>query len=197
MTARPLTARSPLALLVVVAAALDLLVFAVLHAVSQGVDVRHEPTSSYGHTAYGALVPLGQVAFGVATLAAGLAWRRHRAPAVILLVVGAAKIGQAFFPLDQPGATTTAGTIHNVLGNIAFWLLPVAAVLLLRPLIRDRHRVAAVVGALLVPATALVLVGATAGFFGWAQRVYLVLATGWILLTGVAAWRRVSSDSAG
>lgn len=176
--------RSPLAPLVVGAAALDLLVLAVLHVATSGVDVRHDPTSSYVHTGYGALVPLGQVAFGVATAATGVAWRRHPAPAAILLLIGVAKIGQAFFPLDQPGAATTAGAVHNVLGNLAFWLLPVAAVLLARPLARHGHRITAVVGVALVPAAALVLVGAAAGFFGWAQRLYLVLATCWILLTG-------------
>lgn len=188
--------RRSIAAVAVVAAAVDLLVFVTLHVVSPEVSVRDEPTSNYVHTAWGALVPVGQVAFGLACVAVGIIWRRHRFPATLLMVVGAAKLALAIFPIDQAGtAPTTAGVLHNVLGNVAFWLLPLATALLARPLARSGHRWVAVVGLLLLPATALVLVGAAADFFGWAQRLYLLLATCWVLLTGVAALRTGDSGS--
>lgn len=183
-----------IAAMAVVAAALDLLVFAALHLGVPEVSARTEPTSSYVHTAWGALVPVGQLAFGLACIAVGVVWRRHRLPAALLMLVGAAKIAQAFFPIDPVGVpATAAGALHNVLGNLAFWLLPLAALLLGRPLWRSTHRVAAVLGVLLVPATALVVVAGAADFFGWAQRLYLLLATCWVLITGVAALRTKGS----
>ena len=168
--------------LAVAAALLDLLLFATLHLASPGVDVRREPTSAYVHTRLGLLLPVGQVAFGTAAVLVGLLWRRHRIAAVLLVLVGIAKVAQAFFPLDAPGTEpTTVGLLHNVLGNVAFWLLPVAAALLARPLLVGDHCAVAIIGLLLAPTTVLVLVGSTLDFFGIAQRTYLMLASVWVL----------------
>lgn len=184
------SSRPTIAVLAVVAATVDLLVFAALHLSAPEVSVRTEPTSSYVHTRWGVLVPVGQAAFGLACIALGIVWRRHRVAAALLLGVGAAKVAQAFFPIDPAGAApTTAGVLHNVLGNVAFWLLPVAALLLARQLAHSGHRAVAVVGILLLPATALVLVAGSADAFGWGQRLYLLLATCWVLLTGVTVLR--------
>lgn len=189
-TVQGMTTETRIAWLAVVAAALDLLILAALHLATREVSISTEPTSNYAHTTLGVLMPIGQVAFGLACLAVGLLWRRHRLPAVLLFVIGVAKIAQAFFPIDPAGAApTTAGTLHNVLGNVAFWLLPVAAALLTRPLFRAGHRATGILGIVLLPATALVLVGSATDLFGLAQRLYLVLGTCWVLLTGVSALR--------
>ncbi len=185
-----MTSDTRIAWLAVVAAAIDLMILATLHLGSREVSAYYEPTSYYAHTALGGLVPIGQIAFGLACLAVGLLSRRHRLPAVLLIVIGGAKLAQAFFPIDPAGAApTTAGLLHNILGNVAFWLLPAAGALLARPLIRDGRRAAGILGIVLLPVTLLVLVSSSIGFFGLAQRLYLVLGTCWVLLTGLSALR--------
>ena len=187
-TVQDMTSESRIAWLAIVAAALDLALLATLHVGAREVSSYLEPTSNYAYTPLGALVPIGQISFGLACLGVGLIWRRHRLAAALLLVVGVAKVAQAFFPIDPVGsAATTGGLLHNVLGNVAFWLLPVAALLLARPLSRAGHRATAILGLLLPLVTALVLVGSATGFFGLAQRLYLVLGTGWVLLIGISA----------
>ena len=64
---------------------------------------------------------------------------------LLLAVFGLAKVAQAFFPIDVGAETTTSGSIHSVLGNVAFFALPVATVLLSR----SRGRVETVVAVLL------------------------------------------------
>jgi hypothetical protein len=67
---------------------------------------------------------------------------------LLLAVFGLAKVVQAFFPIDVGDETTATGSIHNVFGTVAFFALPVAAVLLSR----SRGRVELVVAVLLIVA---------------------------------------------
>ena len=186
----------PLAAIALASAGFDLLVFALLHAVQPGVDVLTEPTSGYVHGALGFLSPLaaGVVGLGGLCLAAAC-WRvlsgsAARIGAGLLAVFGVAKLGQAFFPIDAAGEATSAGAAHNLLGNIAFFLLPVAAALLTGALGRaaGRHRPAWAVSMAswaLLGLTFLVLAADALGWFGLAQRFYLVGAAGWTALVSV------------
>ena len=119
----------PLAAIALASAGFDLLVFALLHAVQPGVDVLTEPTSGYVHGALGFLSPLAAGVVGLGGLCLATAcWRvlsgsAARIGAGLLAVFGVAKLGQAFFPIDAAGEATSAGAAHNLLGNIAFFLL--------------------------------------------------------------------------
>lgn len=187
----------PLAILALGAAAFDLAVFLVLHATQPGVDVLRDPTSNYVHGTLGFLSPLAAAAVGIGGLCLAVAcWRvvsgaAARIGAILLALFGLAKLAQAFFPIDADGQATASGAAHNLLGNIAFFVLPVAAVLLTGAVARATGhgrpvwRPAAVYG-LLVGLTVLVLAGDALGWFGVAQRLYLVGAAGWAAL--IALW---------
>jgi hypothetical protein len=107
--------------------------------------------------------------------------RRSMVGLVLLAVFGLAKVVQAFFPIDVGDETTTSGSIHGLLGTVAFFALPVAAVLLSR----SRGGVETVVAVLLAVAMVAVLVSDAVGGFGIAQRVFLVLSSVWVLVTAV------------
>ena len=137
----------------------------------------------------GAVVGLGGLCLAAACwlLLPGVA---GRIGAGLLTMFGLAKLGQAFFPIDAAGEATSAGATHNLLGNIAFFLLPVAAALLTGALGRaaGRHRPAwavSMAGWALLGLTFLVLAADALGWFGLAQRFYLVGAAGWTALVSV------------
>lgn len=198
----------PLALVAVATAALDVLILAVLHLVQPQVAVATQPTSDYVHGSLGVLSPVATAAVGVGAICLALAgWLAvsggaARVGVVLLELFGAAKVVQAGFPIDAPGESTASGTIHNLLGNLAFFVLPVAAALFTGAVARasghDRPRwLPVVVGWLLVVLTVLVLAGDAGGWFRLAQRGYLIGAAAWTAT--VAAWlawprRGFSSD---
>lgn len=177
--------------------AFDLIVFVVLHIVQPEVDVLREPTSAYVHGTLGFASALASAAVGIGGVAlAAASWRVARATparigAGLLALFGVAKLAQAFFPIDPPGQSTPTGTAHNLLGNLAFFALPVAALLVTRAVAVAAGRGSpawrpVAVAWVLVVTTAGVLAGDGLGFFGLAQRIYLVSAMGWTAL--VAAW---------
>ena len=84
--------------------------------------------------------------------------------------------------------------MHNVLGNLTFFLFPVAALLLFRALGRRGSRLAPPIAVVLAIATVGVLVGNAVGGFGLAQRAYLVLCALWLLLAALAVLRNRSAD---
>ena len=57
-------------------------------------------------------------------------WRSRLVGLALLVVFGLAKVVHAFFPIAPDGASTGTGAVHNLTGNLAFFVLPVAAVLL-------------------------------------------------------------------
>lgn len=185
-----------LGLIALISTGFDLVVFVVLHLAQPDVDVLQTPTSAYVHGALGFASPLASAAVGVGGLALAVAaWLATSAAgarigAALLAVFGLAKLLQAFFPIDQAAESTSTGAIHNLLGNIAFFVLPVAAVLVTRAVARATGRATppwwpTVAGWALVATTALVLAGDGLGFFGLAQRIYLVSAMAW---TAALAW---------
>jgi Protein of unknown function (DUF998) len=116
------------ALVAAIAAAVDLLVLGLLHFVSPEVDPMSRPVSEYALGDFGWLAAIGTVAQGVGAIALAVALRRQRAAAMLLLVFGLMKLALPLFPVDALGApATSAGRVHNWLGNLTFWLFPVAA----------------------------------------------------------------------
>jgi Protein of unknown function (DUF998) len=194
------SSRSTAAALAWVAAAtavFDLVVLAVLHALRTDVDPATDPVSNYAVGDYGTLKVLATLAVGLGALALTAALhmtgpRRSTVGLVLLAVFGLAKVAQAFFPIDVAGETTTSGGIHNVLGTVAFVALPVAAVLLSRPLGRIEMVVA-------VPLTVAMLAALAADAMGGydAQRVFLVLSSTWVLVTAFRLAQRLPAPSSG
>jgi Protein of unknown function (DUF998) len=184
------TAARPAAVVAAAAAVVDLLVLGLLHVVSPDVDPVTRPVSEYALTDFGWLATIRTLAQGVGPIALAVALRRERAGAVLLLVVGILKLAMPLFPVDALGApATSAGQIHDLLGNLTFFLFPVAALLLLRPLRRTGSRLAPLTALLLAIATIGVLLANAVGGFGLAQRAYLVLCGLWLLLAALAVLR--------
>jgi hypothetical protein len=172
------------------AAVVDLLVLGLLHIVAPEVDPVTRPVSEYALGDFGWLATIRTLAQGVGPIALAVALRRERAGALLLLLVGLLKLAMPLFPVDALGTpTTSAGQTHNLLGNLTFFLFPVAALLLLRALRRRGSRLAPPTALLLAIATAGVLVGNAVGGFGLAQRAYLVLCGLWLLLAALTVLR--------
>ena len=179
-------ARLP-AVVAAAAAVVDLLVLGLLHVVSPEVDPVTRPVSEYALTDFEWLATIRTLAQGVGPIALAVALRRERAGALLLLVVGILKLAMPLFPVDALGTpTTSTGQIHNLLGNLTFFLFPVAALLLIRPLRRRGSRLAPLTAVVLAIATIGVPLANTVGGFGLAQRAYLVLCALWLLLAALA-----------
>jgi hypothetical protein len=134
------------------------------------------------------LATIRTLAQGIGPIALAVALRRDRLGALLLLLVGLLKLAMPLFPVDALGTPeTSAGQVHNLLGNVTFFLFPVAALVLIRPLRRRGSRLAPPVAVALAIATAGVLVANALGGFGLAQRAYLVLCALWLLLAALAA----------
>jgi hypothetical protein len=175
------------AMIAAVAAAVDLLGLGLLHIVSPEVDPVTRPVSEYALGDFGWLATIMTVAEGVGAIALAVALRRERVAALLLLVFGVMKLAMPLFPVDALGApATSAGRVHNWLGNITFWLFPVAALLLFRPLRRMGSRLAPAIAVVLAIAAVGVLIGNAVGGFGLAQRAYLILCALWLLLAAAA-----------
>jgi hypothetical protein len=157
---------------------------------SPEVDPMTRPVSEYALGDFRWLATIRTLAQGVGPIALAVALRRERAGALLLLVTGLLKLAMPLFPVDALGTpATSAGQVHNVLGNLTFFLLPVAALLLIRPLRRRGSRTALPVAVVLAIATVGVPVGNAVGGFGLAQRAYLILCALWLLLAALAVLR--------
>jgi Protein of unknown function (DUF998) len=168
-------------------AVVDLLVLGLLHVVSPQVDPVTRPVSEYALGGFGWLATIRTFAQGVGPIALAVALRLDRAGTVLLLVVGLLKLTLPLFPVDALGTPATrAGQIHNLLGNLTFFLFPVAALLLLRGLRSRSGRLAPTTAVLVAIATVGVLLANAVGGFGLAQRAYLVLCALWLLLAALA-----------
>jgi Protein of unknown function (DUF998) len=195
-TSLPATA-VPLAWMAAATALCYLVALAVLHVLRTDVDPATDPVSDYAVGAYGTLHVLATLAVGLGALALTAALSqtppRSTAGLVLLGVFGLAKVVQAFFPIDVGDAATTSGTLHNLLGNVAFFVLPVAAVVLSR----WRGRIELAIAVLLAVATVAVLASETVGGYGIAQRSYLILSSIWVLVTAVRLAPRQPEPTAG
>jgi Protein of unknown function (DUF998) len=167
-----------------------LVALAVLHLLPTEVDPATDPVSDYAVGDHGTLSVLATLSVGLGALALTAVLHQTRRSSMVglllLAVFGLAKVVQAFFPIDVGDETTASGTIHNVFGTVAFFTLPVAAVLLSR----SRGRVELVVAVLLIVAMLGVFVSDAVGGYGSAQRVYLVLSSIWVLVTAVGLLRQ-------
>lgn len=194
--AAPGAFRRAAAVLALAAALLDLGIIGLMHLLQPEVDILTAPTSSYALGTGGPAAQVGTLAAGVAALALAVAVsdrrsrRRDVVGLVLMAVFGAAKVCQAFFPIDPEGVVSAAGVVHNITGNVAFFVLPVAAVLvggLVSRVTGQRPPAALAWG--LVALTVGVLVGDAIGVFGLMQRTYLVLAACWMALCALAVLR--------
>jgi hypothetical protein len=173
------------------AAVLDLLVLALLHVVPSAVDPMTRAVSEYALGDASWLATIRTVAQAVGPPALAVALRIDRVGASLLLAFGLLKAAMLFFPVDALGSpATTAGQIHNLLGTVTFFLFPLAALLLIRPLRRRGSRLAPLVAVLLAISTVGVLAADAVGAFGLAQRIYLVLCAVWLLVAALVVLRR-------
>jgi hypothetical protein len=180
------------AMIAAFAATVDLLVLGLLHIVSPEVDPVTRPVSEYALGDFRWLATILTVAEGVGAIALAVALRRERAAALLLLVFGLMKLALPLFPVDALGVPATSeGRVHNVLGNLTFFLLPLAALLLFRALRRTGSRLAPGIAVVLAIATVGVLVGNAVGGFGLAQRAYLALCALWVLFAATAVLRNL------
>lgn len=170
--------------MVVAMAAFDLLVLGVMHLLRPEVDAVAEATSTYAVGSFGFLATAATFAVAVGALV--LAFTLRRAVATVstlgvglLALFGVCKLIQTFSPIDvEPDVvTTTAGLVHNIVGNVAFFSLPVAAVLVAR----SQGRRSMLLSWLLVGSAVVVLTSGFTGGFGIAQRLFLVLSSLWML----------------
>ncbi len=180
--------KSKLPAVTIVLSAADLLVLALLHLLRTDVDPVTRPAGDYTHGSYGWLMLFATAGVGLAAIALAVTVRPQvRATAGqigvgMLVFFGVAKVVQAFFPIDPAGQVTSAGVVHNTLGSVTFFILPVAAVCIAVAL---QARWSFGLAVALALAAVLVLSGAAG--FGIAQRVYLVLGSGWLLVTALTA----------
>ena len=172
------------------AAVVDLLVLGLLHVVSPEVDPVARPVSEYALAEFGWIATIRTLAQGIGPIALAVALRRERVGALLLLVVGVMKLAMPLFPVDALGTPATrAGQMHDLLGNLTFFLFPVAALVLFRALRRRGSRLAPTFAVALAIATLGVLAADAIGGFGLAQRAYLVLCAVWLLLAALAVLR--------
>lgn len=171
-----------------VLAALNLVLIALLSLLRTDVDPVTRPIRDYAHGDYSALMLIATIAVGLAAITLAAVVRPlvtgKVAPLGVGLLVffGVAKLLQGFFPVDTGTAVTTGGLVYNTLDSIAFFILPIAALCIAFTL-RSRWSI----GLAVAMAAALVLVLAGSEGFGLVQRIFLVLGSGWLLVTALTA----------
>src|SRR5215208_6905078 len=126
-----------LALLAIVGIVDFLLNVAALHFVRPDVNPVLEPMSDYAVGPYGFLFTAADIGLGLAALALTFGLYLSIAPPgrsyvglLLLALYGVSELLAGIFPIDVGGEATTFGTIHNIVGNIAFFGFPVAVILL-------------------------------------------------------------------
>jgi len=126
-----------LALLALVGIAVKFLTIAALHFVRPDVNPVLEPISNYGVGPYGFLLTVADIGSILATFALVFGLYLGIGPPgrsyvglFFLGLYGVSELLAGIFPIDVGGEATTAGTIHNIVGNISFFCFPIAAILL-------------------------------------------------------------------
>jgi hypothetical membrane protein len=184
-----------LALLALVGIAVKFLTIAALHFVRPDVNPVLEPISNYGVGSYGFLLTVAVVGSGLATLAlvAGLYLGiappgRSYVGLFLLALFGISELLAGIFPIDVGEEATTAGTIHNIVGNISFFCFPIAAILLSLRMGKDERwqsfrRPALALSIVVVLTVILTIAGFNLGIgFGVTQRVANVAVLMWMLV---------------
>jgi hypothetical membrane protein len=187
-----------LALLAVVGIAVKFLTIAALHFLRPDVNPVLEPISNYGVGPYGFLLTVADIGSVVATLALVFGLYLGIAPPgrsyvglFLLALYGVSELLAGIFPIDVGGEATTAGTIHNIVGNISFFCFPIAAILLSlrmgkdeqwRSLRRPAFALSIVVGLTVI----LTIAGFNLGIgFGVTQRVANLAVLVWMLVVAL------------
>jgi hypothetical protein len=187
-----------LALLAIVGIADFLLNIAALHFVRPDVNPVLEPMSNYAVGPYGFLFTAADIGGGLAALAMALGLYLGLAPPgrsyvglSLLGLYGVSELLAGIFPIDVGAETTTVGAIHNIVGNIAFFGFPIAAILLSLGMGKDERwrslrLPALVLAAVVVLTVALTMVGFNIGIgFGVLQRLFNVAAMLWMLVVAL------------
>jgi hypothetical membrane protein len=187
-----------LALLALVGIAVKFLTIAALHFLRPDVNPVSEPISTYGVDPYGFLFTFANIGSGIATLALvfGL-YLGIRPPGrsyvglFLLALYGVSELLAGIFPIDVGGEATTAGTIHNIVGNISFFCLPIAAILLSLRMGKDEEwrsirRPALALSIVIVLTVILTIAGSNLGIgFGVTQRVANVAVLVWMVVVAL------------
>ena len=187
-----------LALLTIVGIADFLLNVAVLHFVRPDVNPVLEPMSNYAVGPYGFLLTAADIGSGLAALALTFGLYLSIAPPgrsyvglFLLGLYGVSVLLAGIFPIDVGGEATMAGTIHNIVGNIAFFGFPIAVILLSLGMGKDERwrslRLPALALAGVVVLTViLTMVGVNIGIgYGVTQRLFNVAAMLWMLVVAL------------
>ena len=187
-----------LALLAIVGIADFLLNIAALHFVRPDVNPVLEPMSNYAVGPYGFLFTAADIGVGLAALALVLGLYLGIAPPgrsyvglFLLGLYGSSELLAGIFPIDVGAETTTVGAIHNVVGNVAFFGLPIAAILLSLGMGKDERwrsfrPPALAMAGVVVLTVVLTMVGFNIGIgFGALQRLFNVAAMLWMLVVAL------------
>jgi hypothetical protein len=187
-----------LAFLTIVGIAGYLLNLAALHFLRTDVNPMVEPVSNYAVGAYGFLSTAANIGSGSAALALtfGLYLSiaspgRSRVGLFLLGLFGVSELLAAIFPIDVGAQATTIGTIHNIVGNIAFFGFLAAVILLSWSMGKDEQwrsirRPALALALVVLGMAVLTIVGANIGIgFGVGQRLFNVTSMGWMLLVAL------------
>jgi hypothetical membrane protein len=187
-----------LALLALMGLAVKFLNIAALHFVRPDVNPVLEPISNYGVGPYGFLLTVADIGSVVATL--GLVFGLYLAimpPArsyvglFLLGLSGVSELLAGIFPIDVGAEATTAGTIHNIAGNISFFCFPIAAILLSLRMGKDEQwrslrRPALALSIVVVLMVILTIAGSNLGIgYGVAQRIENVAVIVWMLVVAL------------
>src|SRR5215210_6096185 len=183
-----------LALLAILGMADFLLNIAALHFLRPDVNPVLEPMSNYAVGPYGFLFTAADIGSGLAALALILGLSLGITPPgrsyvglILLGLYGVSELLAGIFPIDVGGEATTIGTIHNIVGNIAFFGFPIAVILLSLGLGKDERwrslRLPALALSMVVVLTViLTIVGSNLGIgYGVTQRIANVAALVWML----------------
>jgi len=187
-----------LALLTIVGIAVYLLNLAALHFLRPDVNPMLDPVSTYAVGPYGFLFIAANIGSGLAALALTLGLYRGIAPRgrsyvglFLLGIYGVSELMAAIFAIDVGAEATMAGTIHNIVGNIAFFAFPIGVILLSLGMGKDERwrsfrRTALAMSLLVVLTVILTMVGSNTGIgFGLTQRLANVTALAWMLLVAL------------
>ena len=187
-----------LAFLTIVGIAGYLLNLAALHFLRTDVNPLVEPVSNYAVGAYGFLSTAANIGSGLAALALTLGLylsiaspSRSRVGLFLLGLFGVSELLAAIFPIDVGAQATTIGTIHNIVGNIAFFGFLAAVILLSWSMGKDEQwrsirRPALALAFVVLGMAVLTIVAANIGIgFGVGQRLFNVTSMGWMLLVAL------------
>jgi hypothetical protein len=187
-----------LALLTIGGIATFLFNLTALHFLRLDVNPVLEPISNFAVGPYGFLFTAADIGGGLAALALILGLYLGIAPPgrsyiglFFFGLYGVSVLLAGIFPIDVGAETTTVGAIHNIVGNIGFFGLPIAVILLSLGMGKDERwrslRLPALALAGVVVLTViLTMVGSNIGIgYGVAQRLFNVAAMLWMLVVAL------------